>query len=69
MILLAIALNEIKTKTQKQIWGALLIALIVVCQIQTFQYRHHDIHWSEMNKEKYWDVFLKVDKYLKKEIS
>ena len=65
MILLATALNETKTKAQKQIWGVLLTTLIIVCQFQTFQYRHLDIHWSEMNKEKYWDVFMRVDKYIK----
>ena len=40
----------------------LLFLVIVLCQIQTFQYRYYQIHWAHMTKEKYWDVFLRVDK-------
>jgi len=65
MIFLAISLNEIKTIFSSRVWAILLCTLILVCQFQTFQYRHLDIHWSEMNKEKYWDVFMRVDKYIK----
>ncbi len=36
----------------------ILCVLIAVCQIQTYQYRYEDIHWGNMTKEKYWDVFL-----------
>ncbi|MCF6341457.1 MAG: hypothetical protein L3J31_01455 [Bacteroidales bacterium] len=40
----------------------LAILLILVCQAQTYQYRYGYLHWSEMNKERYWDNFLRVDK-------
>lgn len=40
----------------------LIIILIILCQIQTYQYRYFQIHWVDMNKEKYWDVFLRLDK-------
>ncbi len=62
MILLAITLKEINGKFLKRLYISTILLLIVFCQIQTFQYRYYHIHWSEMNKEKYWDVFLRVDK-------
>lgn len=43
----------------------MVIFLIIVCQIQTYQYQRGYIHWSEMNKERYWDNFLRIDKVLK----
>lgn len=39
--------------------------LIIICQIQTYQYQRGYIHWSEMNKERYWDNFLRLDKVIK----
>ncbi len=45
---------------------AALVLLMLFCQIQTHQYRHFQIHNSEMTKEKYWDTFLRVDRLLKK---
>jgi hypothetical protein len=60
MILLALALNHIKFKWLRRSYVALVFLLIILCQIQTYQYRYFQIHWVDMNKEKYWDVFLKV---------
>jgi len=62
---LGFLLKGIKSKIQLRVLVSILLLLIAVCQFQTFQYRHLDIHWSEMNKEKYWDVFLKASKYIK----
>lgn len=62
MILLAIALENIKIKWQKITFTSTIILLILMCQIQTYQYRYNVIHWSEMNSEKYWEVFLRIDK-------
>jgi hypothetical protein len=31
----------------------LLVLLVIVCQIQTYQYRYFIIHWEDMNREKY----------------
>lgn len=62
MILLAIALDQINKQAWKRILVSLLILLVILCQVQTYQYRYNQIHWSEMNKEKYWDVFLRIDK-------
>jgi len=65
MILLALSIDRIRPRSLKRFYISLLVLLIFVCQFQTFQYRHLDIHWSDMTKEKYWSVFLSVDKYLK----
>ena len=62
MILLVISLIGIKSKVTKRFYVGIVILLIVVCQIQTYQYRYYHIHWSDMNKEKYWDVFMRIDK-------
>lgn len=45
-------------KRMKQLWLSVIFLLVIVCQLQTYQYRRGQIHWSEMTKEKYWDVFL-----------
>ncbi len=45
---------------------SVLLTVVIVCQIQIFQYRYYEIHWAHMNKEKYWDVFLRVDKLIEK---
>ncbi len=58
MIPLAILLKSLRGKFQKIGVVAVIICLIAVCQIQTYQYRYYEIHWDQMTKEKYWDVFL-----------
>lgn len=40
---------------------AVMVILVVVCQIQTYQYRYTLIHWEEMDFERYWAVFLRID--------
>ncbi|HDO27320.1 MAG TPA: hypothetical protein ENH02_04305 [Bacteroidetes bacterium] len=45
----------------------LVFLLMIVGQIQTYQYRTGYIHWSEMNKERYWKSFLRIDKVIRKE--
>ena len=42
-----------------------LVVLGLVCQIQIYQYRYYQIHYSEMTKERYWDVFLRLDQLVK----
>lgn len=36
------------------------ILLTLFCQYQTYQYRHMVIHWSDMNKESYWNNMFKI---------
>lgn len=57
-ILIAIALNElILTKS-------IIIVLLILCAylniIQTYQYKEYILHWEQMDKEKYWKIFLKT---------
>jgi len=61
-ILLATAIQKIRNRKSKIIFLSLTILLIIVCQIQTYQYRRMQIHWSDMNKEKYWNVFMRIDR-------
>lgn len=63
-ILLALLLK--KGKYRKWL-TSFVVVLIIVCQIQTYQYRTGYIHWSDMNKERYWDNFLRIDKVLRRE--
>jgi hypothetical protein len=61
MIPLATLLEKVKYSK----WMRSIVAvLIVVCVIQTIQYRSGYIHWSDMNKERYWKVFLRIDKVI-----
>ncbi len=63
--LFAIALGFLLQSLQKAAKisiNVVLVLLIVLCQLQTYQYRYYIIHWENMTKEKYWDVFLKLDK-------
>ena len=63
-LLLLFVFNLFKKKKWKIVFAGLICLLILVCQIQTLQYRYLQIHWSEMTKEKYWDTFLRIDKVL-----
>ncbi len=59
-LLLFFFLRSLKTKLTKAVGFSLVILLSLFCQFQTHQYRYLIIHWSEMTKEKYWEVFGKV---------
>lgn len=60
-ILLGTSYKLLKTNLSKYVYSALILLFIVVCQIQTFQYRYYFIHWEDMDKQKYWDVFMRID--------
>jgi len=48
----------------KVITMAAMVAAIPVNIIQTYQYKHYILHWSDMDREGYWKVFLKTrDRY------
>lgn len=64
-ILLAMAINNIHPKLINRIYITLVVMLVMICQIQTYQYRYNQIHWSDMTKEKYWSVFLRIDQLIK----
>ena len=65
MILLATMLHAMRSKPVKKVFIATIILLTILCQIQTYQYRYYQIHWADMTQEKYWDVFLRVDRLMK----
>lgn len=64
-IVLGFKLNNIRKKALKRLFIILLFLLIVVNQIQTYQYRYGQIHWVNMNKESYWSSFMRIDKLIK----
>ncbi|MBN1340492.1 MAG: hypothetical protein JXA03_14275 [Bacteroidales bacterium] len=39
----------------------LCAATIPVNAIQTYQYKEYILHWDNMDREKYWQIFLKTD--------
>ncbi len=65
MLLLAVTLQNIRKKAIKYVYITLIGLFIIICQVQTYQYRYYYIHWENMTKEKYWDVFMRVDKLIK----
>ncbi len=60
-ILLALLINEIP-KILKTGIILLSVLTIPVNLIQGYQYKAYILHWTDMNKEKYWEVFLKTGK-------
>ena len=60
-ILLALSIKSITNTLKKNIFIAVIYILIFICQVQTYQYRYYYIHWSDMTKERYWDVFMRID--------
>ena len=65
MILLGISISSIEVKRTRRLYVLMIALLIIICQIQTYQYRYYYIHWSDMTKEKYWSEFLRIDKLMK----
>lgn len=59
---IALFLQHMLPKFRGVIVG-LIILLIAICQVQSYQYRYYDIHYIDMNKDKYWEVFLMRNKF------
>lgn len=59
-LLLALVLQDLNKLWVKGIFITLTIACLALNQLQTYQYRYQIIHWEDMTKEKYWDIFLKL---------
>ncbi len=60
MLLLAIAFDRVQSKYFRTTLVGFTLFFILLCQVQTFQYRYYIIHWSDMTKEKYWDSYSKL---------
>ncbi len=58
---MALLLKNIK---QKAVLRCVIFALIIICQIQIYQFKYYIIHYDSMTKEKYWDNFLRVDELI-----
>lgn len=58
--ILASSLQFLRPGIKRSLWLGAFLILLLLNQFQTYQYRYNLIHWSEMTKEKYWDVFLKL---------
>jgi hypothetical protein len=56
----ALMLNQINLVPRLVIM-ILAVATIPLNIIQTFQYKEYILHWIDMDKEKYWKVFLKTE--------
>ncbi len=63
-IMLGTLLNNIRISMVYKSVISVIFILIIVCQIQTYQYRYNYIDYENMTKEKYWNEFLRVDKLL-----
>ena len=61
-LLFMFAYQLVESKLIKNILIPVCFSLIVLCQIQAYQYRYYVINNEGMTKEEYWDVFLKLKK-------
>ncbi|MCB9170143.1 MAG: hypothetical protein H6594_07325 [Flavobacteriales bacterium] len=61
--LFALPLAHLLERTARK-WRPFLVAgiglLLILCQFQIYQARYYVIHWEDMDKARYWDVFLKM---------
>jgi hypothetical protein len=62
MLLLAKAIDGFRNKAVKGIFVGLIVLCVLVNQIQIYQYRYGMIHYEQMDKQKYWDNFLRIDR-------
>lgn len=60
ILLLGIFYRDVKSKKAKIALSTTVILISLLCQVQSYQYRYYIIHYTEMTKEKYWDVFLQL---------
>ena len=43
-------------------YAVLLVLAVVLCQVQIYQARYYRIHYEDMDRARYWEEFLRVDK-------
>lgn len=63
-ILLGVAIENMGKSIYRKIYVSFIILLVIVCQIQIYQYRYYHIHWENMTREKYWDEFMRIDRLI-----
>jgi hypothetical protein len=59
--LLAALVLEHSKPAFRNVYMVLMFLCIVVCQVQTFQYRHNYTYWNDMSAKRYWRVFMKIE--------
>lgn len=64
LLLLAIGLNHWRKQWPGWTLRIVTVLLIILCQIQIYQYRYGQIHYSDTTKEQYWNNFLRIDKLM-----
>lgn len=63
-LIFSILLGFLLSKLKKYFKIALMVLLGILCYhnfLQMSQYRHYILHWDEMDRQKYWKVFLQTD--------
>jgi len=60
-ILIALSLKQFSSGWVRNAYLSITFILVLLCQLQTYQYRHMVIHWSEMTKEMYRENFWKLN--------
>ncbi len=61
VLLLVVLMERIDKSKLKFVFYSILLIAVVVSQIQTYQYRYYHIHWEKMDKQHYWNSFLRID--------
>ena len=63
-VLLGIAVEQARSAIIRKTVLSLALLFVILYQVQIYQYRYYYIHWENMTKEQYWDVFLRIDKLI-----
>lgn len=58
---LALALQQSKDWAKKAYLTGVVFT-VLLCQVQTYQARYYRIHYEDMDRERYWGEFLRLDK-------
>lgn len=62
LLLLGLAFSHWRNQWKGWTLRIATVLLVLLCQIQIYQYRYGQIHVSDTTKEQYWNNFLRIDK-------
>jgi hypothetical protein len=60
ILIFVLGLNKIQWQMKTLVYFASL-AIVYIQLIQSYQFKNFILHWDQMNKEKYWKVFLHTE--------
>lgn len=63
VLLFALCLENLNKKL-KPVYISIAVIFLILCQIQTYQYRYYIIHWENMNKELYINSILAIKNFV-----